>query len=409
MKTIGILGAGCAGTMVANKLRKSLPAGEWRIACVDPDPQHHYQPGYLYLPFGTGSAADIVKPKRDYLFDGVDLIVDEVVDIDGDTRTMKTRGGETLECDFMVLSGGCRIAPDEVDGLDEVWRKTAFDFFTLDGASALGEAMAKFEGGRLVVDIAETPYKCPITPMEFCYLADAYLKRRGLRDKTEIVLVTPLPRLLHMDAAADALDQLCADKGVEVVPNYALSGVEGNVLEELGGESRDIEFDLLAMIPPNHGAEVFEDTGLDDGNAGYIPTDPATLKARNIERTYVIGDGSDIPTSKAGSVAHFCTPILVENLLAEIHGKEPPARFDGHTNCFIETGDGKALMIDFSYDVPALPGTFPLPGVGPFSLLSASRINHWGKVAFRPMYWSMLLPGRPMGLPEKFSMSGKRQ
>jgi len=393
--------------MVANKLRRALPVSEWDIVCVDQDERHHYQPGYLYLPFGTGRPEDIVKPKERFLASGVRLILGAIETVDVDKREVQVAGGETVHYDYLVIATGCRIAPDEVDGLDEVWGRKAFDFFTLEGAAALGEAMAKFEGGKLVIDIAEVPYKCPITPMEFAYLADAYLKKRGLRERTEISLVTPTSRLLHMDAAADALDALCADKGVSVYTDFGLAEVADGSIEELGGEGREIEYDLLVIIPPNLGAEVYEDCELDDGNAGYIPTDPHTLKARNIDRCYVIGDGSDLPTSKAGSVAHFCAPILVENLLAEIEGKEPPARFDGHTNCFIETGDGKALMIDFSYDVPALPGVFPVPGIGPFSLLKASRINHWGKVSFRPMYWSMLLPGRPLPFPERFSMKGK--
>lgn len=409
MKTIAIIGAGCAGTMVANQLRRRLLADEWDVVCIDKDPGHHYQPGYLYLPFGSGRPEDIVKPKEDFLDRGVKLIIDEVQGIDPGARTLATSGGETLAWDFLVVASGCRLVPDEVDGLDEVWGKTAFDFYTLEGATALGQAMDRFEGGRLVVNIAETPYKCPITPMEYCYLADAYLKRRGLRDRTEIALVTPLPRLLHLEYAADALDGLCEDKGIQVVPDFALAGVEDGKIEELGGQGREIEFDLLVSIPPNFGAEVIEDSELDDGNVGYMPTDKQTLRARDHERIYVIGDGADLPTSKAGSVAHFCVPILVENLLAEMAGNEPPETFDGHTNCFIETGDGKALMIDFAYGIDALPGRFPFAGVGPFPLLKASRLCHWGKVAFRTMYWHMLLPGRPMPFPDRFSMAGKVQ
>jgi len=211
-----------------------------------------------------------------------------------------------------------------------------------------------------------------------------------------------------MEYAADALAQLCEDKGVKVLYDFTLAGVEGDRIEELGGEGREVAFDLLVSIPPNFGAEALEDSGLDDGNVGYVRTDKETLKARDHERMYVIGDGADLPTSKAGSVAHFCTPILVDNLLAEIDGREPTARFDGHTNCFIETGDGKALMIDFSYDTQALPGLFPWAGIGPFPLLKASRMCHWAKVAFRPMYWHMLLPGRPMPFPDRYSAAGKR-
>jgi sulfide:quinone oxidoreductase len=152
---------------------------------------------------------------------------------------------------------------------------------------------------------------------------------------------------------------------------------------------------------------VIEDCNLDGGNAGYLPTDKATLKAKDLENVYVIGDNTDLPTSKAGSVAHFASEILCENLLREIEGLEPRAVFDGHSNCFIESGFEKGILIDFNYDVEPLPGRFPLPGVGPFALLQETRMNHWGKLMFKWIYWNILLKDEEMPLEPQMSMFGK--
>ncbi|MHC5039183.1 MAG: type III sulfide quinone reductase, selenoprotein subtype [Planctomycetota bacterium] len=407
MKTIVIIGSGAAGTMLANQLRGKLPRDEWDVICIDRDPRHHYQPGYLKLPFGWIRKEQILKPKKDLLRPGIRLVVDSVTGIDPGQRSVRTGKGESFPYDFLVIASGCRIAPDEVDGLDTVWNKTAFDFYSLEGAAELGKALPGFEGGRLVINIAEVPFKCPIAPLEFAYMADDYLKQKGIRKKTEIVVSTPLPKILHMDTAADALEGLCKAKGIEVVTDFSVGEVMEGKIEEMGMQSRAIDFDLLVIVPPNLGDEVMEETGIDEGNAGYVPTDPHTLKARSHERIYVIGDAADLPTSKAGTVAHFCVPIVMENLLAEMEGREPSARFDGHTNCFIETGEKKAMMIDFAYDVDAMYGRFPTR-FGPFSLLAESRVNYWGKLASRHLYWNRFLPGQFVPIPEKFSMKGKK-
>ena len=106
-------------------------------------------------------------------------------------------------------------------------------------------------------------------------------------------------------------------------------------------------------------------------------------------------------------MAHFSVEVFVENFLVLIAGRPMTHRFDGHANCFVESGGGKALLLDFNYDTEPLTGSFPLPKIGPMSLLKESRANHLGKLAFRHIYWNVLLPGRPMGLPSAMSMAGK--
>ncbi len=172
-------------------------------------------------------------------------------------------------------------------------------------------------------------------------------------------------------------------------------------------EEDEIPFDVLVTIPTNMGDDAIERSGMGD-EFNFIPTDNQTLKAERYENIFVIGDATNLPSSKAGSVAHFQADILYENFLATIENREPKAKFDGHANCFIESGFGKGILIDFNYDTEPLPGKFPLPGVGPFSLLEETKMNHYGKIMFRWMYWNFLVKGLELPIESHMSMAGKR-
>lgn len=173
-----------------------------------------------------------------------------------------------------------------------------------------------------------------------------------------------------------------------------------------GYDGREVGYDLLVTVPPNSGADVISRSGMGD-DGGWLPTDKHTLRSRDWEGVFAIGDATDLPASKAGSVAHFQSEVLLDNVLRFLSGRELLPAFDGHANCFIETGYDKALMIDFNYTTEPLPGRFPLPGLGPFSLLEESSANHWGKLAFRWLYWNVLLEGRELPLDHRMLMAGK--
>lgn len=145
-------------------------------------------------------------------------------------------------------------------------------------------------------------------------------------------------------------------------------------------------------VPTNKGDDLIERSGLGD-ELNFIPTNKATLQSKANENIFVIGDATNIPASKAGSVAHFEAEILTENIIRYIKSEPLKEEFDGHANCFVETGGGKALLIDFNYTHEPVEGTYPFPGVGPLRLLQESRMNHMAKLAFRWIYWNMLLKG----------------
>ena len=408
MKSLVILGAGTAGTTVANRLFSLLDADQWRITIVDQNETHYYQPGFLFIPFGIYSKNDVVKPKRDFIPAGVELIMSPIEQIDAEhNRVTLSKDKRILAYDFLVIATGCQIHPEQTPGLkDGAWGQTIHEFYTVDGAVALAKHLRTWRGGRLVVNVVDNPIKCPVAPLEFACLVDDYLTQRGLRSKTELTLVTPLTGAFTKPICNEVLTDMLVEKGVKVIPNASLAAVTDNTIVCPDGKA--VPYDLLVTIPPHEGSDLIDDAGLGDG-IGFGLTDKQTLKSIRAERVFLVGDNTNVPTSKAGSVAHFQAEVVVHNLLREIDGKPALPLADGHANCFIETGYGKAILIDFNYDIQPVPGNFPLPIVGPMSLLKETRLNHLGKLAFRPIYWNMLLPGRHIPLVgSRMSTTGKQ-
>jgi sulfide:quinone oxidoreductase len=402
-----ILGAGTAGTMIANKLRRRLGRDDWQITVVDQDDRHHYQPGYLFLPFGTYTEKQVVRSRHTFLPDGVDFVVAEVDRVEPDANTVHLTDGRELGYDYLVIASGTTPRPDQTPGMDgPEWRKSVFDFYTLEGAKALAEALKRFDHGRLVVHVTEMPIKCPVAPLEFAFLAEAYLRERGIRDRVEMTYVTPLPGAFTKPAASEHLGSMLDERKIALEPDFMIESVDNEKKALVSYDEREVPFDLLVTIPLNMGADFVARSGMGD-ELNYVPVDKHTLQAKSHANVFAVGDASDAPASKAGSVAHFQVDIFVENFLELIEGKPMTGSFDGHANCFIESGDGKGLLIDFNYDTEPLPGKFPVPKVGPLDLLKETRANHLGKLAFRHIYWNVLLPGRPMPIPTHMSMAGK--
>ena len=410
MKRLLILGGGTAGTMVANRLVHELDPQEWKITIVDATETHYYQPGFLFIPFGIYDKADVSKPRRNYLPAEVETIISPIDVIEPDQNRIRIAvDGRYLPYDYLVIATGSRVVPEETPGLTEhEWRRSIYDFYTVDGAVALQRHLRTWQGGRLVLNIAEMPIKCPVAPLEFLFLADWFFHEQGLRDRVELTLATPLPGAFTKPVAAAQLGDMLAEKNIKIVPEFNVERVEPDEKAIYSFDGQKLDYDLLVSIPVNMGAEVIEASGIGD-DLNFIPTEKHTLRSKEYDNIFILGDATDLPSSKAGSVAHFQVEGFVENFIRYINGQELRPSFDGHANCYIESGFGKGVLIDFNYDVEPLPGKFPLPGLGPFSLLQESRVNHWGKVMFRWMYWNILLKGKELPIPAQMSMAGKRR
>ena len=409
MKKLLILGGGTAGTMAANKLRKALPAADWSVTVVDADDNHRYQPGFLFMPFGTYQPDQVTRSRRKYLAKDVPLVYGEIDKVEPDENVVLLTDGRRFDYDMLIIATGVTPRPDQTPGMldGDEWGKSVHEFYSYEGSVALAEALKTWPGGRLVINIVEMPIKCPVAPLEFAFLADSYFKDRGIRDKVEMTYVTPLPGAFTKPIAAQAFGDTLEEKGISVEADYMIMEVDNENKALVSYDEREVPFDLLVTVPLNMGADYVARSGL--GNEiNLVPVDKFTQQSKQYPNIFALGDANDIPASKAGSVAHFEVDIFMDNFLQLIAGKEMTHKFDGHANCFIETGGGKAMLIDFNYDTEPLPGKFPYGALGPMGLLKETHLNHFGKMAFRWVYWNMLMPGRPLPIGSLMSLSGKR-
>ena len=408
MKKLLVLGGGTAGTMVVNKLRKKLNLNEWSITIVDKDNEHIYQPGLLLLPFGVYQPEVLVKKRDKFFPSGIEYIRAEIDKVVPEANQVLLTDGRTLDYDQLVIATGTTPRPDQTQGMDDplVWHKSVFDFYTLEGSLALRDALKNFQGGRLVVQICEMPIKCPVAPLEFTFLADAYFEERKMRDKVDIVYVTPLEGAFTKPVSSAHLGRMLDERKIALEPDFVIERIDPEAKMLVSMDEREIPFDLLVTIPVHMGADFLARSGMGN-DLNYVPVDKETFLSKKYPNVFALGDASDIPASKAGSVAHFAIDLFTENFVDYVDGKPMKHNFDGHANCFIESGNGKGLLIDFNYTVEPLTGKFPLPVIGPFLLLKESRFNHLGKLAFRWIYWNLLLKGRWIPIPALMSMAGK--
>jgi len=406
-KRVVILGGGTGGTLAANRLRRAAPVEEVEIVVVDQDDSHLYQPGLLFVPFGLADPQDIVRKRARQLHHDVSFTESAVEHVDLEANEVHLSNNELLAYDVLLIASGASLSSDETEGLTGPgWMEKVFTFYDLEGATALRRALDVFDGGRLVVNVIDMPIKCPVAPLEFCFLADWYFRERGIRDRVQIIYVTPLDAAFTKPVAAQRLAGMLADKDIELITEFNTGEVDGARGSLIAYDGREVAFDLAVVVPVHSGADYIERSpGLGDA-LNFVETFEHTLQSKVAANVFVIGDAANVPASKAGSVTHFEGDTVVDNILRHLAGEAPVAGFDGHTNCFIETGFHKALLIDFNYDTEPLPGHYPA-SIG-LPLLKESRMNHLGKLMFQWFYWHVLLPGRDVpGLGADMPTAGK--
>jgi sulfide:quinone oxidoreductase len=403
-----ILGGGTGGTLAANRLRRRFSADELAITVVDQDDRHVYQPGLLFVPFGITHVEDLVRPRRRQLRRGIEFVQQPIEHVDVGASRVQLHDGMTLDYDVLVVASGAILVPTETEGLTGPgWMERVFTFYSPEGAAALEAALATFDGGRIVVNVVDMPIKCPVAPLEFCFLADWYFHERGIRDRVQLTYVTPLDGAFTKPVASEHLGGMLADRRIDLVTEFNTGEVFGAGGRLVSYDGREVPFDLAVVVPLHGGAAyVGRSPGLGD-ELNFVPTDDQTLQAKAAPNVFVIGDAANVPASKAGSVTHFEGETLVENVARYLAGEPLVEGFDGHANCFIETGFHKALLIDFNYDHEPLPGHYPA-AVG-LPLLKESRLNHLGKLLFESVYWHGLLPGREIpGISAAMPTAGKQ-
>jgi sulfide:quinone oxidoreductase len=379
---VAVLGGGVGGTLAANLLAKGL-GRDVKVTVVDPTGMHVYQPGFLYVALGQANGRWLARDERTLLRRDVDLAVERAIRIHPDAGTVQLERGGSLAWDYLVIATGARLVYDTVPGLAQ----GAFEFYSLEGAQRLREALRTFRGGRIRVGIAGIPYKCPPAPVEFVLMLDGYLRKRGIRERSEITLLSPLNRAFTIESASKLIQPIMEQRGIGLETFFNVESVDpsAGVVESLEGEKA--EYDLLVLVPPHRGQGVIEDSNLGDPG-GWLPTDKHTLQLEGHERIFAMGDATNLPISKSGSTAHFEAPVVASRIASLVHGTAPKSNYGGRVMCFLETGDGRATALRFDYEHPPTP---PKP----------SRAWHAAKWMFNRLYWGTVPQGRVPELASK--------
>lgn len=375
MKRIVILGGGTGGTMMANMLAKKLSSREAEITLVSNSPRHQYQPGWLYVPFGWQEATALHRPLKDLLRKDVHLRIDEVVSLDHVGKSLRLESGKVLPYDYLIISTGSHVHPELVPGLFA----GADHFYTEAAALRLHEKLEDFQGGTILVGVGGLPYKCPVAPLEFTFLLDDYLRRRGLRKATTIRYTFPINAVFTIPTVATLAERMLLEKGVEIETFFNLEEIDPEKKVATSLEGSSVAFDLAVFVPPHRGAEFLWNHPIADKD-GWVDVSRTTLQAKAAPDIWAIGDTTNLPISKAGSTAHFEGPVVAEHVVAAVRGRTATgkhAEYDGHVMCFLESGEDKASMLDFNYAKPPEPK-------------EPTTLVHYEKLLFNQMYWHLV-------------------
>ena len=372
-RTVVVLGGGVGGMVAASRLRACLPGAD-RVVVVDRNARQVFQPSLLWLAVGQRRPEDIQQPLERLRRKGIEVIQAPVEAIDAERRMVQA-GGRTESAETIIIALGAELAPESIPGL----AAAGHDLYTMEGATAIRDALARFGGGRIVVLTATPAYKCPAAPYEAAMLIEAAVRTRGVRDRTQLDLYAaePGPMGVTGPVLSGAVRQMVESKGIQYHPEHQIASVDAGArrLHFTNGAAAD--FNLLVYVPPHRAPAVVRDAGLTDAS-GWIPVDRGSLETKH-RGVYAIGDVTGVPLAmgkplpKAGVFAHRQAEVVAANLAREWTGRGAPQAFDGYGHCFVETGDGRA-----GYGA----GNFyaePLPRVG---LRAPNRWWHWGKVLF---------------------------
>jgi sulfide:quinone oxidoreductase len=369
MKRLLILGAGTAGTLMANRLRKRLRPEEWTITIADKDATQYYQPGFLFMPFGIYSPRDVIKPKRHFIPLGVDYLQAEIDRVEAENNRVLLGSGERVNYDVLIVATGVKIAPEQTEGmLGSDWGARAFDFYTFQGASALHHALRAWKGGRLVVHVTQMPITCPVAPLEFAFLADSWLIDRRLRDKTELVYVTPQSHAFTSPIAAEVLGHLVEKKRIKLVTNFQIGRVDNELHKIVSWDGREAGYDLLVTVPTNTGDVAMGRSGLAD-QRNFVVTNHQTLQSKEHPNIFVLGDATNLPSAKSSYMAHFQSEILSKNIVCYITGQPLELLPEVGADCFGES-QAMAFACNSDQELETVEGKYLRSVLGPLSRYS---------------------------------------
>jgi sulfide:quinone oxidoreductase len=367
-----ILGAGFAGLELTTSLSEAF-GEELDIILIDKNDSFVFGFSKLDVMFGRNVPEGVRHPYANIVKPGVRFVQAAIEAIDPAARTVQTDAG-VFEADILVVALGADLAPEATPGLTA----GGHEFYTVPGGFAARDVLERFEGGRVVIGVLSTPFKCPPAPSETALLLHEYLTERGLRDTSEIALVMDFGRPIppSPDASAAILEAF-AERSIEWHAQREvceLDPARGVALLRDGGE---MPYDLFLAVPVHRAPAVVSEAGLTV--EGWIPVDRLTFETA-YPGVYALGDVAAVGTPRAGVFAEGHAVIAAEHIIAAIRGTTSEAEYPGRGICYLEFGGDQVAMVDVTFFGDKRSGAL----VGPSAALSAekaefgsSRVKRW--------------------------------
>jgi len=368
-----VLGAGFGGLELTTRLSEEF-GSDADVVLIDKTDDFVFGFSKLEVMFGRASAERVRHPYRDFVKPGVQFVAATVRKIDPIAKRVETDAG-TFDADVLVVALGADLHPDATPGLIE----GGYEFYTEAAAFALREVLANFDGGRVIVAVTSTPFKCPPAPSETALLMHDFLTHRGLRDRSQISLVMPLPvPIPPSPAASEALLVAFRERDIAWHPQTLVRALDAERRAAMLDDGTEMPYDLFLGVPVHRVPEVVAESGLAED--GWIPVDPLTLETR-FPGVYAVGDVTSVGTPKAGVFAEGQAAIAAGGISALIRGSRDSARYDGRGICYLEFGDDQVAKVDVTFS----PGQAPhgaLEGPSPAlvadkAAFGSSRIQRW--------------------------------
>ncbi len=368
-----VLGAGFGGLELTTRLSEEL-GDDADVVLVDRRNGFTFGFSKLDVMFGKQAAEAVHHPYVDVVKPGVRSVQATVTSIDALAKRVETDGG-TFEADALVLALGADLHPEATPGLVEA----GHEFYTEAGAFACRDVLDRFEGGRVIVAVTSTPFKCPPAPSETALLVHDHLVQRGLRDRSEIALVMPMGvPIPPSPPASAALLEAFAERGIAWHPDQLVRELDPARKVAVMASGEELPFDLFLAVPQHRVPTVVEESGLAED--GWVPVDPRTLETRYPD-VYAVGDVTSVGTPKAGVFAEGQAAVVAERLVARARAQDPQAEYGGNGICYLEFGGGQLAKVDVTF----LPGQPPvgdfLPPSADFMAdkraFGATRIQRW--------------------------------
>ncbi|CAI8767084.1 sulfide:quinone oxidoreductase [Pseudomonas sp. IT-P44] len=371
-KRIVIVGGGVGGTMLANqlvnKLYPEILRGEVLITLLSNSPDHYYKPAFMYVAFNLFFQEELKRPERSLLRPEITFNVEEVTRFNFAGQCLKTRSGKVYDYDFLVIATGCVPAPERIEGLKE----GGDHFYQYDPARQLAQKLSTIEKGRIFITVSfpqtpNVPHQCGIAPVETTLMLDDYLRRRGVRDKVEIVYTYPTTAQLLRNClflqrpTGEILPSIFEQKNIRFQRGFTLDRVDPDSKIAYSAEGDSQPYDILMATPPISAVDAVLESGASQApnNEGWLPTHHETLQVYGLEGVYVIGDTCDLPVSKAGGACHNQAPVIANNIAAEIRLGGPIDVYDGRVQAVAQMGlyAGMPLWYNYMRDVLPTPPT----------------------------------------------------